>query len=159
MAASIGVTPAFRVLARQGRAAAVCVDGRARPTGRRVVAVAGIARPARFFDALRADGWDVAREMVFRDHHWFSHRDLAAIERAAADERADLIVTTEKDAARLDVEGRRGFGGAMGGGAASRLDRTRVVRVVAAGAADGARNGVGGHFSRTLESLTGVLEK
>jgi tetraacyldisaccharide 4'-kinase len=103
MASSIGVTPAFRVLARQGEPRFL-LDGHARSTGRRVVAVAGIARPSRFFDALRADGWDVAREMVFRDHHWFSHRELAAIGRAAADERADLIVTTEKDAARLGAQ-------------------------------------------------------
>ena len=59
--------------------------------GRRVVAVAGIARPERFFAALRAEGWDVARELVFRDHHWFTPRDLASIERAAAgDAQADL---------------------------------------------------------------------
>jgi tetraacyldisaccharide 4'-kinase len=68
------------------------------------VAVAGIARPARFFDALRAGGWEVVREFAFRDHHWFSHRDLAKIGRAASDGRADLILTTEKDAARLDDE-------------------------------------------------------
>jgi tetraacyldisaccharide 4'-kinase len=72
--------------------------------GRRVVAVAGIARPERFFSALRVEGqgWDVAREIVFRDHHWFSRRDLAAIQQAAADAGADLVVTTEKDAMRLD---------------------------------------------------------
>jgi len=72
--------------------------------GRRVVAVAGIARPERFFAALRAEdkGWDVAREIVYRDHHWFSRRDLAAIERAATDVGADFVVTTEKDAMRLD---------------------------------------------------------
>ena len=39
---------------------------------RRVVAVAGIARPERFFAALRERGFDVVREMVFRDHHWFT---------------------------------------------------------------------------------------
>ena len=57
--------------------------------------------PSVFFAALRAHGWDVAREIVFRDHHWFSRRDLAAIERAALDE-AGLVMTTEKDAMRLD---------------------------------------------------------
>jgi len=103
MAVNIGVRPAFRVLARQGEPR-ILIDEDARPAGRRVVAVAGIAGPSRFFDALRADGWDVAREMVFRDHHWFSRRELAAIGRAAGDARADLIVTTEKDAARLDVK-------------------------------------------------------
>ena len=70
--------------------------------GRRVVAVAGIARPERFFADLRAAGWDVAREIVFRDHHWFSPSDLDAIARTAAEVQAGLVMTTEKDAVRLD---------------------------------------------------------
>lgn len=69
--------------------------------GRRVVAVAGIARPQRFFEALRGEGWDVARELAFRDHHWFTSRDLESIRRAAAETNADLVMTTEKDAMRL----------------------------------------------------------
>jgi tetraacyldisaccharide 4'-kinase len=70
--------------------------------GRRTVAVAAIARPERFFAALREEGWDVARELVFRDHHWFTSRDLESIRRAAVDAKADLVLTTEKDAMRLD---------------------------------------------------------
>jgi tetraacyldisaccharide 4'-kinase len=102
--AKVGMTPAFRVLSRQGEPRFI-LEPHARPIARRrVVAVAGIAHPARFFHALRAGGWDVARQIVFRDHHWFSRRDLASIERAALDERADLIVTTEKDAVRLTTE-------------------------------------------------------
>jgi tetraacyldisaccharide 4'-kinase len=67
----------------------------------RVVAVAGIARPQRFFDALPALGHEVVREFTFRDHHWFSKRDIETIERAKADSRADFIITTEKDAVRI----------------------------------------------------------
>ena len=33
------------------------------------MALAGIARPDRFFGALRDAGWQIAREVVFRDHH------------------------------------------------------------------------------------------
>lgn len=68
---------------------------------RRVVAVAGIARPERFFAALRELGWDVVRELVFRDHHWFTPHDLDAIRRLAVDADVDLVITTEKDAVRL----------------------------------------------------------
>jgi tetraacyldisaccharide 4'-kinase len=68
---------------------------------RRVVAVAGIARPERFFAALRDLGWDVVRELVFRDHHWYTARDVEAIRRAAAEADVDLVITTEKDAVRL----------------------------------------------------------
>jgi tetraacyldisaccharide 4'-kinase len=68
---------------------------------RRVIAVAGIARPERFFAALRELGWDVVRELVFRDHHWYTGRDVDAIRRVAAGMAVDLVVTTEKDAVRL----------------------------------------------------------
>ena len=68
---------------------------------RRVVAVAGIARPERFFAALRDLGWDVVRERVFRDHHWYTPRDVDAIRRVAAETDVDLVITTEKDAVRL----------------------------------------------------------
>jgi tetraacyldisaccharide 4'-kinase len=72
------------------------------PPGRpRVAAAAGIARPQRFFSALREQGFDVTREIVFPDHHWFTTGDLEHVGRAARDSGAELIVTTEKDAARL----------------------------------------------------------
>ena len=72
------------------------------PAGtRRVIAVAGIARPQRFVDGLEAEGYDVARTFTFRDHHWFTPADVARIEDAAREEGVGLIVTTEKDAARL----------------------------------------------------------
>jgi tetraacyldisaccharide 4'-kinase len=72
------------------------------PAGhRRVAAAAGIARPQRFFSALREQGFDVAREIVFSDHHWFTTADIENVGRAARDASAELIVTTEKDAARL----------------------------------------------------------
>ncbi len=124
VAARLGVTPVFRVVPRYEPPRLVepqlVAPQRLEPQrassarGRRVVAVAGIARPERFFAALRAagldkgldrgqdGGWDVVREIVFRDHHWFSRRDLVVIQQAAVDTGADLVVTTEKDAMRLD---------------------------------------------------------
>ncbi len=110
VAGSLGIRHLFRVVARYESPRFVGPRGSVSECGRRVVAVAGIARPERFFAALRAEGrdqrrdqhWDVAREIVFRDHHWFSRRDLAAIQQAAVDTGADLVMTTEKDAMRLD---------------------------------------------------------
>ena len=71
---------------------------------RRVVTVAGIARPERFFQAVRAQGAHIVRQFAFRDHHWFSRADVEEIERAAAEHDA-IVVTTEKDAVRLDRVG------------------------------------------------------
>ena len=71
------------------------------PAGARVVAVAGIARPERFFRALREQGGTSSTELAFRDHHWFTPRDLADINNAAQEARARIVVTTEKDAVRV----------------------------------------------------------
>ena len=68
----------------------------------RVVAVAGIARPQRFFATLRERGYEVASELTFRDHHLFTGADVARATAAARASRADLIVTTMKDAMRLE---------------------------------------------------------
>ena len=71
------------------------------PSDTRVLAVAGIAYPNRFFDDLKAEGFDVVRTLTFRDHHPFSPRDVAQITRAARADRVDLVLTTEKDLVRL----------------------------------------------------------
>jgi len=70
-------------------------------SGRRVVAATAIARPDRFFTALREQGYDLVRTLSFPDHHWFTARDLRRIRAAARAAAADLVVTTEKDAVRM----------------------------------------------------------
>ena len=65
------------------------------------MAVAGIARPERFFGTVREQGWTVVKEVVVRDHHWFSRRELDALVADAQAAGADVILTTEKDAVRL----------------------------------------------------------
>ena len=42
--------------------------------------------------------------MTFRDHHWYTAADVAAIQQAARAANAPLIITTEKDAVRCDLE-------------------------------------------------------
>jgi len=66
----------------------------------RVVAVAGIARPERFFETLRRTH-DIDREVVFGDHHWFTDADVREIERHARALGVDAVVTTAKDGVRL----------------------------------------------------------
>ena len=70
--------------------------------GAPVVAVAGIARPHRFFAAARVAGWQVLSEKRFPDHHRYSARDVAAVEALAQSAGAEWILTTEKDAVRLE---------------------------------------------------------
>jgi tetraacyldisaccharide 4'-kinase len=66
-----------------------------------VVALCGIARPARFQRALEAAGWMVTRLIAMRDHHAYTHSDLARVARAVHDTQATAVVTTTKDAVRL----------------------------------------------------------
>ena len=67
---------------------------------RGVVAVAGVARPERFFALLDRLGIEVVERLRFPDHHAYAATDLARI-RAAAAARGRAIVTTEKDLVKL----------------------------------------------------------
>ncbi len=69
--------------------------------GRRVLLLAGIARPAGFRRTLAAMGAEVGGEVIFADHHRFIAADLDGALRAADASRCELVVTTEKDAVRL----------------------------------------------------------
>jgi len=68
-------------------------------TSRRVFAFSGLADNEQFFDSLRKQGLDVAGTKGFRDHHRYTAADIAAIKEAAG---ANAIVTTEKDAVKID---------------------------------------------------------
>jgi tetraacyldisaccharide 4'-kinase len=76
----------------------------ARPSGK-LVAFAGLARPEKFFDTLDALGADVEEAAPYPDHHAFSADDLAFLAQLAAD-RGAMLITTEKDAARLSPDWR-----------------------------------------------------
>ena len=67
-----------------------------------VIAVAGIARPERFFDDLRRAGWKVADTIAFHDHHRFTPADVARIAESAVRTGARCVLATDKDAIRLE---------------------------------------------------------
>jgi tetraacyldisaccharide 4'-kinase len=69
------------------------------PEGR-LLAFAGIGRPQKFFDGLKAAGGDLADAIQFPDHHRFSAGDLKRLADLAESWNAQLI-TTEKDHVRL----------------------------------------------------------
>jgi tetraacyldisaccharide 4'-kinase len=66
-----------------------------------VFAVAGIARPGKFFDDLRTHGWKVAGTLSFRDHHRYTPADLRRVVGESRRAGAVAVVTTEKDLVRL----------------------------------------------------------
>jgi tetraacyldisaccharide 4'-kinase len=73
-----------------------------------VLAYAGIGVPERFFDALERHGFVIGARRAFGDHHVFSEAEAQALS-AEAHSRGLRLMTTEKDAARLDgaVDGPR----------------------------------------------------
>jgi tetraacyldisaccharide 4'-kinase len=115
IASALRVAPAFGMMTRYGalKALGPASTSALRATAdknagrydcRRALAVAGIARPERFFDALRGQGFEIVGEMAFPDHHWFTSSDLESIARQAASANADVVITTEKDAVRIGAQ-------------------------------------------------------
>ncbi len=76
--------------------------------GRRVLAFAGIGRPAKFFDMLSDAGLDVAGRRPFADHHRYGAGELAGL-RAEAARLGATLVTTPKDFVRLPASDRFGI--------------------------------------------------
>jgi tetraacyldisaccharide 4'-kinase len=71
-----------------------------------VIGFAGIARPSKFFATLRANGARLIDTHAFPDHHRFAERQARRLLKEAEEKKA-MLVTTEKDWARLpddDVE-------------------------------------------------------
>ena len=71
---------------------------------KRVLAFSGIAKPAFFFKTLDELGAIVVYELPFLDHYNFSEDDFGAIERIAFLYNAEMLVTTEKDMARIPAD-------------------------------------------------------
>ena len=69
----------------------------------RILAVAGIARPDRFFADLEAANAKPHATLVFRDHHPYTDADIARISRTARAAGATIVLTTGKDAVRLSA--------------------------------------------------------
>jgi tetraacyldisaccharide 4'-kinase len=71
--------------------------------GRAWFAVSGVADPGRFIDQLRSAAGRCAGHRAFPDHHAYTDADLAAVRRDAEAANAEVIVTTEKDWAKLQA--------------------------------------------------------
>jgi tetraacyldisaccharide 4'-kinase len=86
--------PVFRAALRPEPSVAAAL------AGERVLAFAGIGRPAKFFDTLRACGAVLVETRAFPDHHPFTASEITTLLDHAVREGLRLV-TTEKDAVRL----------------------------------------------------------
>ncbi len=71
--------------------------------GRRIAAFSGIATPERFEEILTNNGAEIVANRRFLDHHSFADEDLDEVLEQAMQAKAEMIVTTEKDAVRLQA--------------------------------------------------------
>jgi len=69
-------------------------------TDQRVIAFAGIGRPQKFFDTLKALGANLLDARRYADHHAYTAAEIARLQCRARDLDARLV-TTEKDFVRL----------------------------------------------------------
>lgn len=69
------------------------------------VAAAGIGDPAQFFAMLRDAGVSLKATLAFPDHHLYTATDIARIDAARTSSGAPRVVTTTKDAVRLEACG------------------------------------------------------
>jgi tetraacyldisaccharide 4'-kinase len=65
----------------------------------KIMALAGIARPAKFYQTIHEWDGDIVETLEFPDHHRYSPADWQRINRLSR--KVDLIVTTEKDLLKL----------------------------------------------------------
>ena len=70
--------------------------------GKKVIALAGIANPRRFFSDLGSFQPDLCDEIVFGDHHPYTQEEIDRICALARRQGAEAVVTTHKDAIRLE---------------------------------------------------------
>ncbi|MHA1133338.1 MAG: tetraacyldisaccharide 4'-kinase [Alphaproteobacteria bacterium] len=68
-----------------------------------VIGFAGIARPNKFFATLKSNGARLIESHSFGDHHRFTEKNARALLKEA-DEKKAMLVTTEKDWARIPDE-------------------------------------------------------
>jgi tetraacyldisaccharide 4'-kinase len=71
--------------------------------GQRVLAVAGVARPAPFIALLEELGAEVVASRCFADHHAYRAAEVEALLGEARAESA-VVITTAKDAVKLDAD-------------------------------------------------------
>jgi tetraacyldisaccharide 4'-kinase len=72
--------------------------------GKRMAALAGIARPERLINDLESLGITIVLRRDFEDHHRYTREEIMELAVAAKQAGADGLITTEKDAANIPIE-------------------------------------------------------
>jgi tetraacyldisaccharide 4'-kinase len=65
-------------------------------------AFAGIGQPEFFFNSLKQKNIELVSEKIFEDHHIYTKQEIENITKSAHEKGCEFIVTTEKDAVKLN---------------------------------------------------------
>ena len=69
--------------------------------GKRAIIVSGIGHTASFRSTAEELGLTVLDEVVYSDHHTYSANDIGRLRERAVHRKADVVLTTEKDAGKI----------------------------------------------------------
>ena len=72
--------------------------------GKRAVVFSGIGNQGRFLEDATGAGVSVVAAFRFRDHHRYHRKELELLAVSFRDEKADFMLTTEKDTVRLESD-------------------------------------------------------
>ncbi|MCU0239065.1 MAG: tetraacyldisaccharide 4'-kinase [Pyrinomonadaceae bacterium] len=65
------------------------------------LAFCGLGNPENFFSQLKQDGFNLVATKTFRDHYAYTQTDVDEIEKLAKEKNAEVLLTTAKDAVKL----------------------------------------------------------
>ncbi len=74
----------------------------AKPVRGTVFAFCGLGNPDNFFERLRKEGFELAAQHGFADHHLYTQEEILGLERKANECAAKILLTTAKDAVKLN---------------------------------------------------------
>jgi tetraacyldisaccharide 4'-kinase len=67
----------------------------------KILAFCSIGNPTAFFHQLQVEGFNVVKNSVFRDHHFYTREDLIKLHEEAVSFGAEVFLTTAKDAVKI----------------------------------------------------------
>jgi tetraacyldisaccharide 4'-kinase len=66
------------------------------------LAFCALGNPNNFFEQLRRENFNLTATENFPDHHFYSQKDIEKIEKKARENGAEILITTAKDAVKLN---------------------------------------------------------
>jgi len=76
-------------------------DQKSKIKDQKVFAFCALGNPDNFFNQLKSENFNLVSTEKFSDHHFYTQKDIAEIEKSAKKNGANFLLTTAKDAVKL----------------------------------------------------------